>query len=100
MAATITTGATTNVVFNFQIIPKPSFDAGGPAMGTIIGVPIGGSCTFSVDGVQVTAGPVATFSKDYPAGTYLVTCKPVAGATKERWVTVTPPNDSMAMFKL
>jgi hypothetical protein len=96
--AIITAGQTTDLVFNFQTIPKPIFDAGTPAMGTIIGVAVGGSCTFSVNAVVVGSG--ATFSKDYPAGTYSVACKPVSGATKSRSVTVAAGSDSMAMFKL
>jgi hypothetical protein len=96
-AAFITTGTTYNVVFDFQIIPKPVFDAGVP-MGNIVGVAVGGSCTFSVDGVVVGSG--AAFEKAYPAGTYAVSCKPVSGATKSRSVTVTPPENAMAMFKL
>lgn len=91
--AVIEAGKTTNVMFDFQIIPAPSDDG----MGTLVAVAVGGSCAFSVNGSSVGSG--ATVKVPLKAGTYSVACKPVSGATKSRSVTVTEGNTAMAMFK-
>ena len=91
--AIIQAGKTTNLAFDFQIIPAPSF-----GMGTLVAVAVGGSCAFAVDGVSIGSG--ATVKELLKPGTYSVSCKPVSGATKSRSVTVTADNTAMAMFKL
>jgi hypothetical protein len=67
--------------------------------GTLVAVAVGGSCTFSVNGVVKGSGATVTVTLPAPA-TYSVSCAPVSGATKSRSVTVSPDQTAMAMFKL
>jgi hypothetical protein len=92
-AAIIEAGKTSNVLFDIQIIPAPSYGTG-----TLVAVAVGGSCAFSVNGVFIGSG--ATVTEELEPGTYSVACKPVSGATKSRSVTVSAGNTAMAMFKL
>jgi serine/threonine-protein kinase len=76
---------------------RPPAHAGG-APGTLLAVAVGGTCAFQVNGASKGRGSSLRLS--LRPGTYSVACRPAAGATKSKSVTVRSGETAMAAFKL
>lgn len=79
-------------------VSMPPAPATTPPNGELVAVAVGGTCTFSVNGVA--KGTSSQLKLSVPAGVYTVTCKPASGATTSRSVIVKSGEPAMAMFKL